>query len=381
MESIISLLRRIVALLTALVMTLVPGDVSADGNIALLSAEYPVMPLVMPFSSLVGYYSGSLKANTTGYQYFYRNYYVGGSSVSNASGYSSTLAVGVPVTLPSGSRVTVSWSGVAGGAYRLTGGGNNVSSGSGWSSSLTAAGYTNTSIASSLVPLYIGDHAGTSLISVDSLSGSVSFELDHDVSAVLFYVKVQTSMTSLSNSGYRHYLDVSSFDISVTSSNPIDDAILGMHSGVSDLVISNRGILDTLEKLTGIASTPSALEQLQDRYMEKMEDQLSQVEDMMDPSNTALPNNGDIAGFVSDIQDGLGVNGGSFNPSEFSDALSAFGDASSTGAGGPWEFFTEAVRDSLAGDTSPAGLADDDYIYAWLEQLQGRYDLWGSSSP
>lgn len=92
-----------------------------------------------------------------------------------------------------------------------------------------------------------------------------------------------------------------------------------------------------------------------------------------------LPNNGDVAGFVSDIQDGLGLSGSSFNPSEFAEALSAFGGSNATGTGGPWEFFTEDVARSLAGfGPSPRSISgcDDDYIYEWLEMMQGRYASW-----
>lgn len=142
-----------------------------------------------------------------------------------------------------------------------------------------------------------------------------------------------------------------------------------------------ESILSAIQSFSDAASVPSAMEQFEQRYLEKMEGQLSQVEDMMSPDNPALPNGGDIAGFASDIQNGLGVSGSAFNASEFSDALSAFSGAEATAAGGPWEFFTQAVADSLSGDAQTAGLNDDDYIYAWLEMMQGRYSSWSSSSP
>lgn len=128
-------------------------------------------------------------------------------------------------------------------------------------------------------------------------------------------------------------------------------------------------------------SNPSLMDEFESRYIDKWQDQLDKVEDMMSPENTALPNGGDFAGFVSDVQDGLGVNGSSFSASDFADATSKFTGSDSVSAGGPWEFFSQSVQDSLAGVTSAVGLNDDDYIYAWLEEAQRRYGLWSSSSP
>lgn len=142
----------------------------------------------------------------------------------------------------------------------------------------------------------------------------------------------------------------------------------------------NDGFDKTVQALSSI-EVSNAFSEYEDRYVENMQDQLAQIEEMLSPRNTALPNGGDIAGFVSDVQDGLGISGSSFSASAFKDATSKFGSANATGSGGPWEFFSQAVVDSLAGDTSSVGLADDDYIYAWLDEMQRRYGLWSSSSP
>lgn len=125
----------------------------------------------------------------------------------------------------------------------------------------------------------------------------------------------------------------------------------------------------------------SEMEKFEDSYIENMQEQLDGVESMLSPENSALPNGGDFVGFASDIQDGLGVSGSSFNASEFADATSAFSGNDAIAAGGPWEFFSQSVADSLSGDTQTVGLSDDDYIYAWLEESQRRYGLWSSSSP
>lgn len=145
--------------------------------------------------------------------------------------------------------------------------------------------------------------------------------------------------------------------------------------------VNSDTIVQYLQDLSVAAGTPSEMEKFEDAYLERMKDQLSKVEDMMSSENTALPNGGDFAGFVSDVQNGLGVNGSSFNASDFAGATSKFGGSNATGPGGPWEFFSQSVQDSLAGDLFTIDLADDDYIYAWLYEAQRRYGLWNSSSP
>lgn len=142
----------------------------------------------------------------------------------------------------------------------------------------------------------------------------------------------------------------------------------------------NSGFDKTVQALADI-DVSSPFSEFEDRYVENFQAQLEAIEQMLSPENTALPNGGDIAGFVSDVQDGLGISGSSFSASAFKEATSKFGSASATGSGGPWEFFSQAVADSLAGDTSSVGLVDDDYIYAWLDEMQRRYGLWSSSSP
>lgn len=127
-------------------------------------------------------------------------------------------------------------------------------------------------------------------------------------------------------------------------------------------------ILDAINNQTTVIEN-DPMSKFEDRYLTQQQDQLNQVEEMLTSANPALPNNGDFAGFASDISDGLGLSGSSFNPSDFSSATSKFGDTSSTSAGGPWEFFSQSVLDSLSGDTYSVGLSDDDYIYAWLDDM------------
>lgn len=123
-----------------------------------------------------------------------------------------------------------------------------------------------------------------------------------------------------------------------------------------------------------------ASRKFEDGYFENLGKQIDKAEDALTPANSALPNGGDVGGFTSDLSDGLGLSGSSFNASDFNEATGGFTGADSTGAGGPWEFFTQAVADDLSGD-SPMGIdLDDDFIMVWFVQSEGRYGLWSNQS-
>lgn len=381
METITSLLRRLVALLTALVMTMTGSD-AIDGGVSLILVEYPVMPLALAQTSLVAYFGGSSisgpVSNSNGYIYF--NY---GAAMLKGSSQTYRIVAGYQNLYTSGTQVTVSCSSLTGyyhNPQKNTSGGYQY-----WQSS-------KISEANSLITSFdVYDSSFNVLATITSSSRTVTFTLTRDVS----FIGIGFSR-SFTSSGDLYYfgmsLGLSGFNIATvvppTTEEQILDSVNAIRSGVANVANTNQGILsgvndiaDSMNNLAGIVGTPSAMEQFEQKYLESMEDQLDKVESMLSPDNPALPNNGDVAGFVSDIQDGLGLSGSSFNASEFAEATSAFGGTSATAAGGPWEFFTQAVADSLAGDTSSVGLADDDYIYAWLDQMQGRYSLWHSSSP
>lgn len=140
--------------------------------------------------------------------------------------------------------------------------------------------------------------------------------------------------------------------------------------------VISQGFTDVINAISASGGSLSPLEEFEAAYLEKFDDQISGTEDFISPSNPVLPNNGDVAGFVNDISDGLGLSGSSFSASDFSDATSSFSGSAATGSGGPWEFFSQEVADSLAGGTSAAGLNDDDYIYAWMDEAMRRYSKW-----
>lgn len=123
-----------------------------------------------------------------------------------------------------------------------------------------------------------------------------------------------------------------------------------------------------------------ASRKFEDGYFENLGKQIDKAEEALTPANSALPNGGDVGGFVDDIGGGLGLSGSAFDGAQFEAATGAFTGAQSSASGGPWEFFTQAVADDLSGDT-PSGIElDDDFIMVWFVQSEGRYGLWSNQS-
>lgn len=378
MELITDLLQRIVALLTSIVMSVTPMtdtmEVSLLDTPVYAYADYDVMPLSS--SSFYGLGGSTLYSTSSHPCFTYRTMY-GSRSPSIPS---MSFSVGIPVSISTGSKVDVSFSGFSfGRCYMVL---------DPAFSSYALEQYTWMRFNSSLVVSAPFSTSGYSLVdqssniiaSVSGTTGSYSFTADHDISYLGFSVTFDSYVSTILRD-YYSWIDVSEASMTVTFSDPVVDSILGIYVAASDIAVSNRAILQAIQDLNSTVGTPSSMEQFENNYLDKMEDQLSRVDDMLGPENTALPNGGDFAGFVSDIQDGLGVSGSSFSASEFAAATSAFGGADATAPGGPWEFFSQAVADSLSGDTQTVVLNDDDYIYQWLDMIQGRYGLWSSSSP
>lgn len=137
-------------------------------------------------------------------------------------------------------------------------------------------------------------------------------------------------------------------------------------------------ILNVLNSIGSSVSQLSPMEQFENNYLDNFGGQISQAESAISPSNPALPNGGDIGGFMSDVSDGLGLSGSSFSASDLNDAAAGFSGADATAVGGPWEFFTQVVADDMSGD-SPMGIDSEyDPILAWLERAEGRYGVWSN---
>lgn len=228
----------------------------------------------------------------------------------------------------------------------------------------------------------IVDQNGVSLyddLSTGNNGGQVSFVLDHDVSFI--GIAVTERITQGNSLKFFRSLDLESTDITITVTSQLDP--------VRAAIIQSEKWLDSInqavQQLVVSASGLTPMEQFEADYLENAKDELDAVEGALFGTGTgslsSLAPEGGFSGFVSDIAEGFGVSSSSFDSSQLSQAAGAFSGSSSTGPGGPWEFFTQAVADSLAGDTSAVGLNDDDYIYAWYDQMQGRWSMWSSSSP
>lgn len=142
-------------------------------------------------------------------------------------------------------------------------------------------------------------------------------------------------------------------------------------------------ILSAVQSLASSIGSPGPVDQLVGGFQDKFGGQIEKVENALSPSNSALPNGGDIGGFVDDLSDGLGLSGSSFNSSDFSSATSGFTGSDSTAPGGPWEFFTQAVADDLSGDSNGLSLFDVeelDPILQWFEQAERRSSSWSNRS-
>lgn len=144
---------------------------------------------------------------------------------------------------------------------------------------------------------------------------------------------------------------------------------------------TSQKILAAIQTLVQGQGALTPMEQFEAEYLDKFHDQLSKTDNALSPSNPALPNGGDIGGFVTDVSEGLGITGSSFTGQEFNAATGGFTGNDSTGIGGPWEFFTQGVADDLSGD-SPAGIDTDyDPILAWVEDSERWLKSWGSYNP
>lgn len=255
------------------------------------------------------------------------------------------------------------------------------------SSSLSIANTAVSSFSLRILDSY-GNNLGTFLnYPVGSVS-RYSFIVDHPIDSFIIECVRGSPADSLSRTTFDSWnINKINIDIDVYSANYdhylplIYDQTVTNGQYLHHISVNSDTIVQYLQDLSVASGSPSEMEKFESGYLDKMDNQLSQVEDMMSSANPALPNGGDIAGFTSDVQNGLGVNGSSFDASAFSAATSAFSGASATEAGGPWEFFTQSVADSLSGDAMSVGLADDDYIYAWLDEMQRRYGIWVLSSP
>lgn len=381
-----------------LVVLVLPSSASSSPDDSLILSypvdiDYSVLPLTLPTSYYVFY---GTTINTTSYvplsslnvmsqaisyssqSFEYRTFI----SATGGSYVSTFMGVGIPGQFKAGSSVTLNWSNFRSFVYSTKV--SSPSSGFSYSS--------NTVQNSQIYPsYYVYDQYFNILAGPFSGTGQTTLTLSSNVSTLIFgyyytcaggtgssaYVSATTYLTNApSTLTYSVYIPPTIEDLVSTSNSLVSSGNATRSHIDSDM----HQVITILQDMsTSAANDP--MSQFEGKYLEQMGDQLTGVEGMMSSSNPALPNGGDFVGFADDMQKGFGVNGSSFNPSDFSSAAGSFSGSSSTAEGGPWEFFSQSVADSLAGGASSIGLDDDDYIYAWLEQSERRYGLWASFNP
>lgn len=290
------------------------------------------------------------------------------------------FGIGIHADIAEGSTVSLSWSDFTN-SNRFSSG--SVTSGISFDNNPVTL-YTE-------VPYSLYDESFNLLGGPFSSSGSYSLTLDHPISSLIFgfYTTSSSSFSSSTTGSIISRISNSPSSLSYSVSVPPtlyelveeNNSLLSSGNSTRSHIDSDMHQVITILQDMSTSAANDPMSQFEGKYLEQMGDQLTGVEGMMSSSNPALPNGGDFVGFADDMQKGFGVNGSSFNPSDFSSAAGSFSGSSSTAEGGPWEFFSQSVADSLAGGASSIGLDDDDYIYAWLEQSERRYGLWASFNP
>lgn len=386
-----------------LVVLVLPSSASPSPDDSLilsypLSPDYPVAPLISapyrlyygidngtsftPLSSLS--ISNQAVVNNTVYRLIRRNL------KSEGSYYSCFMGYGYQVSVVPNSVINLTWSGFT--VQRNNGSSGSPDSGYTYPSSTLTSNSSFSPYSSTVRPsFYVYDSSFNILAGPFSpASGSAEFVVDSSASALIFgfYTTLNTNASyTYSFCGWEMSLSDAKLTYTITVPETTEDLLRTTNSLLSSGNSTRSHIDSDMHQVITILqdmSTSAAndpMSQFEGKYLEQMGDQLTGVEGMMSPSNPALPNGGDFVGFADDMQKGFGVNGSSFNASDFSSAAGSFSGSASISEGGPWEFFSQSVADSLSGGASSIGLDDDDYIYAWLEQSERRYGLWASSSP
>lgn len=249
MDAIINLLQRIVSLLTALVIAIVPGSTLDP----LVSEDRPVIALsdVMPIavSSFYGL-GGSTMYSTSANPYFSFFSTYGSSSATIPA---TSLSVGIPVSITTGMQATVTFSGFSFGR-------NTVSLSSAWSNyKITQFGWVNnnsltgTNTAYTVSDYRLVDQNGNTLVPVSGVSGTYSFTADHDITYIGFSVTFNSYVTATYKQ-IHSYINATNASMTVSTSNPVNDAILGIYASTADIALSNRAILAALQNIAGSKS-------------------------------------------------------------------------------------------------------------------------------
>lgn len=294
------------------------------------------------------------------------------------SSHNSASKMGTLTSLPSGTGPSGSW-----GSYSL---GSN----------------TNTSYAiffsDTPTPTYSTiTNNGQGTISSSGTLSAGNYQIQYSVpssfsnSYVLFWEASYTTGSNV-NDGYRMgfiwnepSINPADWIPELVSSLPsfaLESTLQSLLGTANDWLAKDSTLQSILSKMNSIESAVSGLtpmQQFENDYLENFEGQISQAESAISSSNPALPNGGDVGGFVSGLQDGLGVSGDSFSMSDFNNAVGSFSGSASTSEDGPWWFFSEEVAQDMSGDVSTFDL-DDSWFWSFYDDFERRLKNHGIGS-
>lgn len=139
-----------------------------------------------------------------------------------------------------------------------------------------------------------------------------------------------------------------------------------------------NSLIGAIDRVQAAVSEPSPMDKFEGEYLESFGGQIDKTEQALSPTNPALPNNGDVGGFASDIQQTMGITGSSFNAQEFAQASAGISGNSAVEDSGIWQFFTQQVADDLA---TPSGSTRDvsdpvDELEEYIKASEGWLSKW-----
>lgn len=319
------------------------------------------------YTSNIGDTISSMSSSSSDLKYFNKGFYATTSKSANPF-----VALGYSVSFSAGTTLQISWSGLDGYYSAVSTATGSLDP----AFSATKLSQSNNSV--STFSIFAQDKSV--LYSDVKSSGSVTLTLDRDVTFIgLGFIR--PSFLSSSNSAIqRQWVSIggSNFVLNISASDPINDAILGSASSLADIANSNRGILGSLDNLTGVLSNEH--EQAMEESTNGMRD--SYVDSFAPGGSGSTNSSGyssavdssDVEQFASTSQSAQEMMDTGVSPDKVFDFLNDNTDASQ-GWDSPWGWFSQANANSmdLGGGTpfsfvvhdfwaSVPSSVDDDYI-------------------
>lgn len=142
---------------------------------------------------------------------------------------------------------------------------------------------------------------------------------------------------------------------------------------------TSQSILSAIRGIQASVTQQSPMDKFESDYIENFSGQLSGTEKYLGNGSPVLPDNfvsssGGQSSVVDGLTSGMGLSTGSLNMSDFSNATGLFSGSDAIGVGGPWEFFTQGVADSMVtgGAVAVDVLDPENELLKWLEDMERR---------